>query len=87
MALSQFGSGWAWLVLTPDGDLKLTKSANAGNPIFDMNTPLFTIDVWEHAYYIDNKNDRAAYIEKLWNIVDWDIISLRLERATKILSI
>jgi Fe-Mn family superoxide dismutase len=86
-ALSQFGSGWVWLVLTPSGELKIVKTTNAGNPIFDMNTPLFVIDVWEHAYYIDYKNDRATYIEKLWNIVDWDVVSQRLENATKILSI
>lgn len=87
MAMSQFGSGWVWLVVTPDGELKITKTPNAGNPIFEMNTPIFVIDVWEHAYYIDYKNDRAAYIEAIWNVVDWDVVSQRLENISKILSI
>lgn len=87
VALSQFGSGWVWLVLTTAGELKIVKTSNAGNPIFDMNTPLFVMDVWEHAYYIDYRNDRAKYIEQMWNIIDWDVVSQRLEIATKILSI
>lgn len=86
-AMAQFGSGWVWLVLSYKGELKIVKTTNACNPILDMLTPLFVIDVWEHAYYIDYKNDRAAYIENIWHIVNWDVVSQRFEIATKILSI
>lgn len=86
-ALSLFGSGWVWLTLSPNQELKIVKTPNAGNPILDMYAPLFVVDVWEHAYYIDQKNNRKGYLDNLWNIVDWDIISQRLENTLKTLSI
>lgn len=73
LAVGQFGSGWAWLSVTPEGNLKLSASANQDNPISlgtgDM--PIFTIDVWEHAYYLQYKNLRAAYVKEFFKIVDW----------------
>lgn len=69
---TQFGSGWAWLVFD-QGTLKIVKTANAGNPIVKNQTPLLTMDVWEHAYYIDFRNARPKYIETfLNNLVNWD---------------
>lgn len=72
-----FGSGWVWLSRDNDGKLFITAESNAGNPMTSGLTPLLTFDVWEHAYYIDYKNLRAKYLEKLWDIVDWDLIESR----------
>jgi len=71
-AAGRFGSGWAWLV--KDGDkLDITSTANAGNPMTDGKTPILTLDVWEHAYYIDYRNARPKFIEAfLENLVNWD---------------
>jgi len=71
-ALGTFGSGWAWLVKNKDGKLSLESTSNAGVPITAGLTPLLTLDVWEHAYYIDYRNARAKYIEAFWNVVNWD---------------
>ncbi|VXD22084.1 superoxide dismutase [Planktothrix paucivesiculata] len=74
-ATTQFGSGWAWLVLD-NGTLKVTKTANAGTPVVDGATPLLTLDVWEHAYYLDFQNARPAYIENFLNkLVNWDFVA------------
>jgi Fe-Mn family superoxide dismutase len=71
-ALSQFGSGWAWLVLD-GGQLKIMKTSNADTPIVHGVKPLITIDVWEHAYYLDYQNKRAVFVENiLHNLLDWD---------------
>jgi superoxide dismutase, Fe-Mn family len=70
-ALTTFGSGWAWLVKKPDGSLAMESASNAANPLTGPNKPLLTIDVWEHAYYIDYRNARADYIKAWWNLVDW----------------
>ncbi len=67
-----FGSGWAWLVRTPDGRLAAVQTNNAGNPLTEGNRPLLTCDVWEHAYYIDYRNERRRYIEAWWKIVNWE---------------
>lgn len=75
---TQFGSGWAWLVQNADGSLEIMKTANAGNPLTDGKTPLLTCDVWEHAYYIDTRNDRAKYISNFWNLVNWDFVASNL---------
>lgn len=72
-----FGSGWVWLSRDEEGKLFITQEQNAGNPITSGLTPLLTFDVWEHAYYLDYQNRRAEYLSKLWDIVDWDIISIR----------
>ena len=77
LALSQFGSGWAWLSKAPDGSLVTSKSLNQDNPISEGsgNTPIFCIDVWEHAYYLKYKNLRAAYVDELFSIVNWAKVS------------
>ncbi len=78
-AKTQFGSGWAWLVKGGDGKLKVVKTPNADNPLRNGDTPLLTIDVWEHAYYIDYRNARPDYIDKfLENLVNWDFANENL---------
>jgi Fe-Mn family superoxide dismutase len=74
-AVTQFGSGWAWLVLD-GGKLKVTKTGNADLPLKHGQTALLTVDVWEHAYYIDYRNLRPKYVETfLANLVDWDFVA------------
>jgi Fe-Mn family superoxide dismutase len=67
-----FGSGWAWLVMNTNGGLEIVDTHDAGNPLTDGLTPILTCDVWEHAYYIDRKNARPAYIAAWWELVNWD---------------
>ncbi|MDE6154204.1 MAG: superoxide dismutase [Muribaculaceae bacterium] len=74
-----FGSGWVWLSKDDDGKLVITQESNAGNPMTSGLTPILTFDVWEHAYYIDYRNMRAAYLKRLWDLVDWDIVESRYE--------
>jgi len=71
-AITTFGSGWAWLVKNADGGLALVSTSNAGCPLTTGQTPLLTCDVWEHAYYIDYRNARPAYLEAFWALVNWD---------------
>jgi Fe-Mn family superoxide dismutase len=78
-AATLFGSGWAWLVKTDDGQLEIIQSGNAGNPLREGKTPLLTCDVWEHAYYLDKQNARPKYIDDFWNILDWKVVSERFE--------
>lgn len=77
-AATLFGSGWAWLVKTPEGKLEIVQESNAGNPLRKGLEPIMTCDVWEHAYYIDKRNRRPAYIEDFWKVVDWETIGKRL---------
>ncbi|WP_404357512.1 superoxide dismutase [Fe] [Methylotuvimicrobium sp. KM1] len=74
-AVTTFGSGWAWLVKNKDGSLALISTSNAGCPLTEGQTPLLTCDVWEHAYYIDYRNARPAYLEAFWALVNWDFAS------------
>lgn len=71
-AVTTFGSGWAWLVKNADGSLALVSTSNAGCPLTTGQKPLLTCDVWEHAYYIDYRNARPAYLEAFWALVNWD---------------
>ena len=72
---TNFGSGWTWLVRNAAGDLEIVNTSNAGCPLTDGKPPLLTVDVWEHAYYIDKRNARPAYIESWWNLVNWDFVT------------
>jgi Fe-Mn family superoxide dismutase len=78
VALGAFGSGWAWLVKKPGGKLEIRSTANAEPAFLNGDVPLITCDVWEHAYYIDYRNDRAAYVKAFWNIVNWEFAELNL---------
>jgi Fe-Mn family superoxide dismutase len=79
LAAGTFGSGWVWLVQKADGSLDLVNTFNAGTPLTDGLTPLLTCDVWEHAYYVDTRNDRGAYLKNFWNIVNWDYVAGNLK--------
>ena len=74
-AATNFGSGWTWLVKTTDGGVDIVNTSNAANPMTDGLTPILTIDVWEHAYYIDYRNARPKYMEEIWSIVNWDFVA------------
>ena len=76
-ATGLFGSGWAWLVRNPDGSLGIESTSNAATPLRDGKTPLLTCDVWEHAYYIDYRNARPAYVDAFWRIIDWRAVESR----------
>ena len=84
--VGQFGSGWAWLIADANGALKVTSTPNQDNPLMDVasdrGTPLLGNDVWEHAYYLTYKNDRAAYLKAWWDVVDWDAVSQRYEAVS-----
>ncbi|MAZ39788.1 MAG: superoxide dismutase [Fe] [Legionellales bacterium] len=70
-ATSLFGSGWTWLVKDADGNLDIVNTSNADCPLTENLIPLFTCDVWEHAYYIDVRNARPKYLENFWEIINW----------------
>lgn len=74
-AVTTFGSGWGWLVKNADGSLALVSTSNAGCPLTAGQTPLLTVDVWEHAYYIDFRNLRPKYLEAFWALVNWEFAS------------
>jgi len=72
-AVGNFGSGWTWLVKTADGGVDIVNTSNAETPLTnDSVTPLLTVDVWEHAYYIDYRNARPNYMKAFWSLVNWD---------------
>ena len=74
-----FGSGWVWLGVDTDGKLVITQEPNAANPIQRGLRPLLTMDVWEHAYYLDYQNRRPDHLAALWQIIDWDVVAARYE--------
>ena len=75
--MTQFGSGWAWLVIGTDGKLKVTKTPNGSNPVATgEGTPILGCDVWEHAYYLDFRNVRPNYLDNFLNkLVDWEVVA------------
>ena len=74
-----FGSGWVWLSADADGSLVITQEQGASNPVVKGLKPLLTFDVWEHAYYLDYQNRRAAHLSALWQIVDWKVVEGRFD--------
>ncbi len=77
-AAGNFGSGWTWLVQNADGSVAIENTSNAGSPLTNGQKPLLTCDVWEHAYYIDYRNARPAYVEAWWSLVNWDFANANL---------
>ena len=75
-----FGSGWVWLSADADGNLSITQEPNAANPIQHGLRPLLTMDVWEHAYYLDYQNRRPDHLAALWQIIDWDVVAARYQK-------
>ena len=72
-AAGNFGSGWTWLVKNASGALEIVNTGNAGTPITDAGiTPLLTVDVWEHAYYVDYRNARPEYLKNFWELANWE---------------
>ncbi|MFR0674891.1 superoxide dismutase [Enterobacterales bacterium AW_CKDN230030176-1A_HGKHYDSX7] len=82
-ALSRFGSGWAWLSVTPDKKLVVESSGNQDSPLMHGNTPILGLDVWEHAYYLKYQNRRPEYIGAFYNVVNWDEVERRYAEAVK----
>ncbi len=77
-AVGNFGSGWTWLVKNADGSLAIVNTDDAETPLTTDATPILTLDVWEHAYYIDYRNARPNYIAAFWNLVNWDFANANL---------
>ncbi|NMA81108.1 MAG: superoxide dismutase, partial [Jeotgalicoccus halophilus] len=73
-AAGRFGSGWAWLVVN-NGALEITSTPNQDNPVSEGKTPVFGVDVWEHAYYLKYQNKRPEYLSAIWNVVNWDKVN------------
>lgn len=82
---TRFGSGWAWLVVTPEGKLAVGSTPNQDNPLMDISpikgAPILALDVWEHAYYLKYQNKRPEYVENFWNLVNWKNVNARFEEA------
>jgi Fe-Mn family superoxide dismutase len=79
--ITRFGSGWAWLSVTPAGKLVVSSTPNQDSPISEGNTPILGMDVWEHAYYLKYQNKRPDYIAAFWNVVKWDKVAARYTAA------
>ncbi|MGM0702128.1 superoxide dismutase [Halomonas faecis] len=81
-ALGRFGSGWAWLSVTPEKTLVVENSLNQDSPLSHGNTPVLGLDVWEHAYYLKYQNKRPDYVAEFFNVIDWDEVERRYQAAT-----
>jgi Fe-Mn family superoxide dismutase len=79
----QFGSGWVWLVRTPDGKIEITSTPNQDSPMTSGSFPIMGNDVWEHAYYLKYQNKRAEYLKQWWNVVNWNEINKRFEMSSR----
>ncbi|MDE9427135.1 superoxide dismutase [Fe] [Xenorhabdus bovienii] len=77
-ALKNFGSGWTWLVKKTDGSVAIVNTSNAATPLTSEDKPVLTVDVWEHAYYIDYRNARPQYLEHFWALVNWKFVEENL---------
>ncbi len=82
-AATRFGSGWAWLVVNKSGSLEVVSTPNQDNPYTDGLTPILGIDVWEHAYYLKYQNQRPAYVENFFNVINWKQVEKNFEGARK----
>lgn len=80
-AINQFGSGYGWLVKDKKGQLKVVSTLNQNTPLSEGLTPILTIDVWEHAYYLKYKNLRADYVNNIWNLIDWSKVEELYENS------
>lgn len=82
MATTNFGSGWTWLAKRVDGSLDIVNTSNAATPLTDPSlTPLLTVDVWEHAYYVDYRNARPRYLEAFWQLVNWEFVESNFSQS------
>ncbi len=82
-ATTRFGSGWAWLVVNPAGELEITSTPNQDSPVMEGKTPLLGLDVWEHAYYLNYQNRRPDYIKEFFRIINWEFVNERLAKVTE----
>lgn len=80
LAVANFGSGWTWIVESADGGIEIMNTGNADNPLNHGRKALLTLDVWEHAYYIDYRNARPDFVKAFWNVVNWDFVNQNLEQ-------
>ncbi len=78
---TRFGSGWAWLMVTKEGQLAVTSTPNQDSPLMEGHTPILGLDVWEHAYYLNYQNRRPDYVEAFWNVVNWNKVAELFEKA------
>ena len=81
-ATGLFGAGWAWLSYSPQSGLEILPLSNADTPLKTGKKPLLTLDVWEHAYYIDYRNQRPKFVEGFWDVVNWDFVAKNLQAAS-----
>ena len=83
VSVGVFGSGWGWLATDKAGKLEIMPGSNADLPLKHGKEPILTVDVWEHAYYVDYRNERPRFVEGFWNVVNWDFVAKCYEDATK----
>ena len=82
-ATGRFGSGWAWLVVKPNGSLEVYSTANQDSPLMQGDAPILGLDVWEHAYYLKYQNRRPEYVTTWWNVVNWNAVAEKYAAISK----
>ena len=82
-ATCRFGSGWAWLVVKPNGSLEVYSTANQDSPLMQGDAPILGLDVWEHAYYLKYQNRRPEYVTTWWNVVNWNAVAEKYAAISK----